>query len=343
MKSLTVFSVSLLLCLGLMSQTPHAPIASADVVTATPPTPLNLPQVSARVEYPLAAAEAGISGVVLVRILVDEEGRYIKHAVVQQVHPLLVQAVEPHLKNLTFKPAKHGITPIKAWITLPFSFRFGHSDASQSSDPAQLLQMGREAYCQGDYGRAHECFSQGLALAGFPANPDALQYSLQQGDAGALFLLQNAAASRQGFARLIGAAAASGSPHAEMLPALYVQRALASLQQGATLDALNDLNWVSLHHGDYLPGPVCQQALASFAFEVSHSLAKPALHMAQLQPGQPLAWYILGRVLQETQQPDAAREAFFKAASASESERFREAVLRETESLYFSALSPARR
>lgn len=86
------------------------------------PEPINMGDVQKLVEYPELVKEAGIEGSVVVRILIDKNGRYLKHKVTKSPHPLLSQSVEKHLKNLVFTPAIQGNKPIKFWVNIPFKF-----------------------------------------------------------------------------------------------------------------------------------------------------------------------------------------------------------------------------
>lgn len=53
------------------------------------PTPLNLDEFNKKIGYPLLLREAGIIGKVVFRVLVDEEGNYVRHEVIKSPHPLL--------------------------------------------------------------------------------------------------------------------------------------------------------------------------------------------------------------------------------------------------------------
>lgn len=91
-----------------------------DVIEGEMPAPLNMAKLN--VSYPTAAKEAGIQGMVVVRVLVSTEGTYEKHVVIRSPHKLLTDAVEPKLKNLQFKPAMQANKPVRAWVTIPFRF-----------------------------------------------------------------------------------------------------------------------------------------------------------------------------------------------------------------------------
>ncbi|MBX7243369.1 MAG: energy transducer TonB [Bacteroidia bacterium] len=84
---------------------------------------LNLDSVMTLIGYPEMAKEAGIEGDVVLRIQVDENGRYVKHIVSKQVHPVLLKAVENNVKYLRFSPSYQGNSPVKLWLYVPFRFR----------------------------------------------------------------------------------------------------------------------------------------------------------------------------------------------------------------------------
>lgn len=87
------------------------------------PKPLNLTEVQRTIGYPKAAQQQGIEGKVVVRVLVDEQGRTVKHVVIESPDPLLTEAVVSALPKLTWKPAIQKKKPIMCWVTLPFHFK----------------------------------------------------------------------------------------------------------------------------------------------------------------------------------------------------------------------------
>ncbi|MEM6765780.1 MAG: TonB family protein [Bacteroidota bacterium] len=87
------------------------------------PEPINMSALQKEIGYPAPAVMAEIQGVVVVRILVDEKGQYVKHKTIQQVHPLLAKAVEKHIHKLSFTPAIQANRPIKFWVNVPFRFK----------------------------------------------------------------------------------------------------------------------------------------------------------------------------------------------------------------------------
>ncbi|MEZ4847922.1 MAG: TonB family protein [Bacteroidia bacterium] len=98
------------------------PDITAFVVAEEEPSPVNMKDISQLIGYPQIARDAGIEGNVVVRVLVDKNGAYSKHKVINQVHPILADAVEEHIGKLKFTPAIQGGKPIKFWVNIPFKF-----------------------------------------------------------------------------------------------------------------------------------------------------------------------------------------------------------------------------
>lgn len=87
------------------------------------PEVVNMNDVKALIGYPTIAREGSIEGEVIVKILIDENGKYMQHIVLKQVHPILCKEVEKHISKLQFTPAIQGNKPIKFWQVVPFKFR----------------------------------------------------------------------------------------------------------------------------------------------------------------------------------------------------------------------------
>ena len=87
------------------------------------PAPVNLEEIKKLIGYPPMAKEAEIEGKVTVRVQVDKTGRYVKHVVLKDPHPLLTKAVVDKLPQLAFTPGIQAGKPIKVWVTIPFDFK----------------------------------------------------------------------------------------------------------------------------------------------------------------------------------------------------------------------------
>ncbi len=119
-SSYLLLALSLLFSLPLVAQEPDI---NEFIFCDSEPIPLNSDEIRAKIGYPEAAVEDEAQGTVVARILVGADGAYIKHKIVKQVHPALVEAVEARLPELLFTPAKRGEESIPFWINLPFPFR----------------------------------------------------------------------------------------------------------------------------------------------------------------------------------------------------------------------------
>lgn len=87
------------------------------------PRPKNIEEIKRLVGYPQIARDAGIQGQVVIRVLVDKQGRYKKHKVVNVIHPILSQAIEKHIDKIQFVPAHKNNNPVQFWVNLPFNFK----------------------------------------------------------------------------------------------------------------------------------------------------------------------------------------------------------------------------
>lgn len=84
------------------------------------PAPLNLSEVMAGIGYP---ANGLGNGQVVLRILVDRQGRYNRHIVRKNPSPWLTQAVTSKVHEFQFSPAIRNGKPVWYWVTVPFNFR----------------------------------------------------------------------------------------------------------------------------------------------------------------------------------------------------------------------------
>lgn len=109
----------LILCSGLSVQ------AQKQQSVDQAPVPQNLTEVYQAIGYPKAAAKANKEGKVLVKILIDKDGGYVKHEFLQNPDPDFTEAIEPHLAGLRFSPAQKDGKAVRFWVTLPFLFKLG--------------------------------------------------------------------------------------------------------------------------------------------------------------------------------------------------------------------------
>lgn len=98
------------------------PGISAFIQVDKEPKPLNINEVKKRIGYPPKARRAGIQGQVVMRVLVDQKGNYVKHKTVKTDHSILSDRVELHISSLKFSPAIQKGRAIKFWVNIPFNF-----------------------------------------------------------------------------------------------------------------------------------------------------------------------------------------------------------------------------
>lgn len=58
---------------------------------------------------------------VIIRVLVDENGHYIRHKVINFTNPLLASLCEQYISDLTFLPAKRDGKTVRYWLNVPFN------------------------------------------------------------------------------------------------------------------------------------------------------------------------------------------------------------------------------
>lgn len=83
-----------------------------------PPVPVR----EVRPIYPRFAADAGITGTVLLHVLVGADGRVEEVRVLASV-PVLNEAAIEAARHWVFRPARVSGRPVRVWVALPISFR----------------------------------------------------------------------------------------------------------------------------------------------------------------------------------------------------------------------------
>ncbi|MEL6631540.1 MAG: energy transducer TonB [Bacteroidota bacterium] len=89
----------------------------------TPPQTLNYEMVTEYMGYPELAKKSGIEGKVVLRVLVNEKGEYVHHAIESDDHPLLRIPCELFTPYLKFQPAIVDGQKVKCWVSVPFDFK----------------------------------------------------------------------------------------------------------------------------------------------------------------------------------------------------------------------------
>lgn len=142
------------------------------------PKALNLDSVRNQIGYPQEAISEDAEGTVVVRILVDTAGNYVRHSIVKIVHPALAVAVDEHVGELKFEPAMQGGKPIMFWTNIPFPFKLIQTEVliqeridmlseELAADPEnyELWHKRGIQYTQlGDYEKAEIDFNESLSL-----------------------------------------------------------------------------------------------------------------------------------------------------------------------------------
>lgn len=96
-------------------------VATLDDGKFKPPKPHG--DINTLVNYPPEAAKEHREGRVTVALLIDEHGSVLKTLVKSVTDSVFVSPTLAAVKRLTFAPATHAGTPVKAWLTMPVHFK----------------------------------------------------------------------------------------------------------------------------------------------------------------------------------------------------------------------------
>lgn len=75
-----------------------------------------------RIRYPLAAQQAGVQGLVVLRFIVEIDGRASDIEVARSLHPLCDAAAVEAVRQTTFRPARQNGQPVRVRMSLPIRF-----------------------------------------------------------------------------------------------------------------------------------------------------------------------------------------------------------------------------
>lgn len=89
----------------------------AFVAVDDPPVLINMPAP----EYPRNARDAGIQGQVVIRALVDKDGK-VKRTLVGSGAEVLAEAAASAVRRALFKPAVQNNHPVAVWVAVPVNF-----------------------------------------------------------------------------------------------------------------------------------------------------------------------------------------------------------------------------
>lgn len=136
------------LCLGVILFSPAVfsqgtePSPDDFVYAEKEPVALNLAEVRKTIGYPQAAIQKNLEGTVVLRILVDDKGNYVKHKIIRTTDALFTEAVETHAPSLRFTPALSGGKPMMFWVNIPFNFKLvGSPEETARALVAELTSM----------------------------------------------------------------------------------------------------------------------------------------------------------------------------------------------------------
>ncbi len=99
------------------------PKPDAFVSLSKQPKEVNLGDIQKFIGYPAAARDMGLQENLVFRVLIDENGNYVRHISPKKGHPIFVKAIEEHISKVKFTPALQGNNPIKFWVNVPFVFK----------------------------------------------------------------------------------------------------------------------------------------------------------------------------------------------------------------------------
>ncbi|MEO0471664.1 MAG: energy transducer TonB [Bacteroidota bacterium] len=109
-------------CLLCAQSAPKIPGIHQFIKVDHEPQVLNLETVKDMIGFPLEAYKQGVNGKVYCRILVSDQGKYLRHTITRSDDPLLAQAVSEELPKLHFRPAMRSRQSIAYWTNLVFEF-----------------------------------------------------------------------------------------------------------------------------------------------------------------------------------------------------------------------------
>lgn len=95
-------------------------LAQTDAKGAFDDPPVPIKAVSP--EYPASLKQEGATGVVMMRLLIDEHGNVVEHSVAKASHAEFGAAATAVITKWKFKPARKDGAVVRANITLPIKF-----------------------------------------------------------------------------------------------------------------------------------------------------------------------------------------------------------------------------
>lgn len=88
------------------------------------PVVLNLKEVRHKIAYPFHHNRQLDGESIVARVLVDQNGRYLRHRIISQTNTQLRSRCEKFLPSLRFVPAIRDGRAVRYWVNIPMNFDF---------------------------------------------------------------------------------------------------------------------------------------------------------------------------------------------------------------------------
>jgi len=282
-----------------------------------PPQCLNMETIRQEMGYPLAALKKRVDGRVFCRILIDEQGQYMRHAILRSNDPDLTMAVETHLHKLRFSPAVVNAQACKYWLNQVFDFKadgsarlsamrqdnttfLRRSMGHNRQEGLRLLQKGLGLLADQEYLLATNSLQNAIRLLPntrrFNRKNSLTLFRAHLYTAQAEMALGNPIKASQHLTEAIGKGMDHKTRKTEWkrnLMQAYLLRSEAYLSMDMPLRALEDANWINAHIEEAEKAPLLvimsriyhklgdfEQALAYAAYSVE---LKPEFAPAYIQ------------------------------------------------------------
>jgi protein TonB len=96
--------------------------------------------------YPEIAQKAGITGIVILRVLVDKEGRPLKTKLIKADNEMFIEPSKDAAMKTMFTPAIQDGKPISCWINIPFKFSVYKDGDSRLRGLTAIIKSGSYEY-----------------------------------------------------------------------------------------------------------------------------------------------------------------------------------------------------
>ncbi|MEM6344129.1 MAG: energy transducer TonB [Bacteroidota bacterium] len=315
------------------------------------PVILNLNDVRKAIGYPFSAIKQGIEGKVYCRVLVNENGVYIKHRILNSAHPILTKAVNPYLNQLKFIPAKRGKESVSYWTNIPFAFsqeecrlylrkqsenlNFGVSYAKKA---AMRIENAKAYLANKEFEASALEYTRALMYIPIarkrPAKAAAKLFDIYMGRAQAYMGAQQYEKAVADLIQAIGLGHTAYDKAAisqTQIANAYNLRSYCRLAMGQTSQAAKDISWVLFNY-QRLESAVYRAQAHQIAVHRQLSQFEKALALAEetieRSPEEPYAYYQKGLVLWTIGAEEAAMNCFIQAQSRNLSKRDRAQIER---------------